>query len=118
MNVVDGNRQEVAADLVHITSNLAGGLNGGGTEGHVSFGGDPPDLVDELNYTRLVIGRHDRDELCLGAQGSLDIVGIDAAAAVHGNSGDFASLFFETLAGVQYGVMFDGRGNDMIALSH
>ncbi len=61
VNLVAGNRQEVAGDLVYVHWNLAGGLNGVGVEVDVGFGGDFSDCFDGLYYAGFVVGRHDGD---------------------------------------------------------
>ena len=43
---------------------------------------------------------------------------IHQAAAIHRKIGYFASLGCQMLAGVEYGVMFDGRGDDVVARPH
>src|SRR5712692_332376 len=115
VNLVAGNCQEVAANLVHINRNLARTLNRIGVEVHVGCGSNFSDLFDRLHYTSFVVGRHDRDQLRLWPQGALDVIWIDTPPTVNWNTGDLASFLFEMFARVHHGVMLDGRSDDVIA---
>jgi len=62
-----------------------------------------------------IVGHHDGDESGIFAQSPAHIVGINLPPAVHGYIGDFTSHLFQVFAGIQHGVMLDGRGNYVVA---
>src|SRR5579884_57009 len=85
-------------------------------ERHLTRPADTPDLRHRLNGANLVIGIHDGDEDGLIGDGPLYIFGIDAPIAINGQIGGLEAETLQVLAGVEYRVMLNGRGNDMIAL--
>src|SRR5208337_2797356 len=86
-------------------------------EVNVGLGSNLSNLCDWLHDAGLVVGEHYCDQLRTRPDRALHIRGIHHAAAIHRNVGDFASrlitilvtILGEMLAGVEYGVMFDGR---------
>src|SRR5262249_34078396 len=65
--------QQVNAHFVHIKWHLASGLNGVGVKEHAVLLAQPANLLDRLQRTDLVIGRHDTDQDRLVGDGSTDL---------------------------------------------
>ena len=63
-----------------VDRNLARGLHRVGVEVNVGFGGDVADLVDRLQHAGFVVRDHDADQLRVGPQRALDVVGIETSA--------------------------------------
>ena len=114
VQLVAGDREQIACDALYFDWHLPCRLHRVGMEIHIRFGGDLSNLLDGLQDAGFVVCHHDRDQLCVWAQGAADVVGIDQAATVDGNVGDFASHGLEMLAGVQHRMMFDGRTDYMV----
>jgi len=112
---MSGNRKQVAADRLHINPNLRRRLHSIGVEVDIGFGADFPKLLDRLDHARLVVRVHDRDQLGVRPDRPAYVIGIHQASSVHRNKRDFSVTFGELLAGIQDGVMLNGRGNNMIA---
>src|SRR6266542_3884160 len=74
-----------------------------------------PDLLNRLNRASLVVRKHDRDQLCVRAQPAAKVIGINQPAAIHGQKGHLSAAFLQLLAGVQYRMVLDGGGDDVIA---
>jgi uncharacterized linocin/CFP29 family protein len=84
-------------------------------EEHVRFGGNGADTIHVLQHARLIVGVNDADELGVGLDRAAHVVGVEQAEAIDGQVCDLAANFFEALAGVEDGVVFDGRSDDVIA---
>ena len=107
--------QQVASDFVDIDRDFPRRLHGIGVEVNVGFGSNLSNLCDRLHDAGLIVGEHDGNQLRIRPDRALHIRRIQPTAAIHRNVGNFASLRCQTLAGVEHGVMFDGRGDDMVA---
>ena len=81
----------------------------------ICFGGDLSDLLHWLQHSCLIIRRHDRDQPGSRPQRPADIQRINQAPAIYGHIRDLAALRLQVLAGIQNGVMLDGRGNHVIS---
>ena len=95
---------------------LAGGLDCVGVEECSGGVGDGGECLDGLDDAGLVVGEHDADEACGGANGVEEGVGLDHAMGVGSDEGDVDVAVFEGLGGVEDGVVFDVGGDDVDAL--
>ena len=80
------------------------------------FLGDFANFRNRVDHANFVIGVHDGDQNCGRANGCFQLIQIDAAILLHRQIGDFKTVFFQALAGVQHGLVLDGLGDDVIAL--
>ncbi len=115
VDLVPGDRERVACDLLHVDGNFPGRLNGIGVEENIGLARDPADLLDRLHDSGFVVGHHDADQLGIRAQRFADVVGINFSAAAYGDAGNLAPRLFQTLAGVEHGVVLDGRSDHVVA---
>ena len=100
---------------IHVERQLAGRLHRVAMKVNVRFGGDAADFFDGLDRAEFVVRVHHADQNCFRPQGAANIFGIDDACAADGNEGDVDALRFQRLAGIEHGVMLDGRGDDVLA---
>src|SRR5437899_414091 len=77
---------------------------------------DAANLANWLNGTHLVICIHDGDKDGFIRYRSSNIIGIDTAIGIYGYVGGFEAETFQVLTGMQYGMVFYRRGNQMVAL--
>ena len=115
VHLVAGDGEQVAADLLHVDGELAGCLDGVGVEIDVGFGGDLADLFDGLDRAGLVVGHHDADELGIRPERAAHVGRIDDAFAAYGQKGHLDAALCQALGGVEDGVVFDGRGDEVVA---
>ena len=115
VHLVAGDGKQVTSDAIYIQRHLPRCLYAVGVEIDVRFGGDLADLFYWLEDAGFIVGHHDGDESGIFAQSPADIVGVNLSPAVHRYVGDFTSHLFQVLAGIQHGVMFDGRRNNVVA---
>src|SRR5271169_3819209 len=112
VNLVAGDGEQVASDIVDIDRNLSRRWYGVSVEENAGFGGNSSNLRDGLHDAGLIVGEHNGDQLRVRPDRALHVRRIHQAAAIHGNVGDFASLRLarpvtipgKMLAGVKYGV--------------
>ena len=107
--------KQVAADAIDIERHLPCCLYSVGVKVDVRFSSNFPDLLYWLEDAGFIVGHHNGDEPGIRTQRPADIVGINLSTAVHRNISDFTSHLFQVLAGIQHGVMFDGRRNNVVA---
>ena len=81
----------------------------------IGFGGDFADLFHGLQHTGFVVGHHDGDEPRIRPQGPPDIIGIYSPVAIHRNVSHLTAGCLQLLARVQHCMVFDRRGNDVVA---
>ena len=62
VKLVSGDREQIDAEPVHVSRNLADRLSGVGMEEHAMFAGDARALLNRLDGAHLVVGVHDADE--------------------------------------------------------
>ena len=98
VQLVSGNRKQIASDTLYVDRYLPCCLYRVGVEIDVRFGGDLANLFDRLQDAGFVVRHHDGDQLGVGAQGATNVVGIDQAAAIDRNIRDFAPHRFQMLA--------------------
>ena len=118
--LVRGEAEQVDIQGLDVEWELAGRLDGVGVEGDAAVqGGASPadglgDLGDGLQGAHLVVGEHDVDERGVRVHGVDDGAGADRAFGVDGNVGDLEAEALQIIAGVQGGVMLNGRGDDAV----
>ena len=76
-----------------VEGELAGDLDGVGVEEGSGGVGDGGEFGDGLDDAGLVVGVHDADEFCVGAEGGLEGGGLDEAFGGGGEEGDFDAGF-------------------------
>ena len=81
---------------------------------NIRFGGYAADFFDGLDRAELVIRVHHAYQNCFWAQRAANFVGIDYASASDRNVGDFDSLLFKRLVGIENRVMFERRRDDVL----
>src|SRR3984957_12027258 len=75
--------------------------------------GDGGELGDGLDDASLIIGVHDADEFCVGAEGGLEGCGLDETLRGAGEEGYFDVIFFEGFGGAEDGVVLDACGDEV-----
>ena len=110
-----GQREQVSIEGSDIERQSAASLHGIDVEGYLSGTADAANLGHRLNSTNLVVGIHDRDEDSLIGNGTAYVIRIDTPIIVNGQVGSFEAKTFQVLARMQYSVMLDWRGDEMIA---
>ena len=108
------NGKEIDAKLFDVERNFSGGLNGIGVEIDVALRGEFSDLRERLNGAEFVVGVHDGDKSGVRTNRFFDLVDGDDAIAADGEIGDSNAFFFEGLASVQNGFVFNIGGNDVL----
>ena len=115
MHFVGRHRQQVAANLFHVDGHLASRLHSVGMEEDVRFGGNRADSIHVLQHARFIIGVDNAYELGVRLDRAAHVVGVEQAAGIDRQVCDLAANFFEALAGVEDGVVLDGRSDDVVA---
>ena len=110
-----GKGKQIHLERVDINGDFSGGLHGVGVEINVCFLREAADFFERLDGAELVVGVHDGDENGFGPDGSAQILHIYLSFAIGRQIGDGHALFFEGLAGIEDGFVFDGRGDDVLA---
>jgi len=88
-------------------------LDGVGVEESARGVGDSGQRGDGLDDAGLVVGEHDADEFCLGADGGEQGGGLNNALRGAGENGYFYLLFGEGRGGAEDGVVLDAGGNEV-----
>ena len=83
-------------------------------EGHAARPTNPSDLADRLNRPDLVIRIHDRDKRRVGTDRRLHLGGPPQPVLMYGQKRHLKAPRFQFLQSMQYGVMLEGRGNNML----
>src|SRR6185369_17619073 len=91
VDLVSGDGEQLATDLLHVHRNLACCLNCVGVEQHTTFLSDATDLGYRLNDSGLVVRHHDADEARVRTNCGSDRLWIDETFRVHGNISDFTA---------------------------
>ena len=108
-----GRREEINVVLNHIDRYMPHCLYGVCVKQHVPPPADRPDLPDRLDRPDLIVGIHDRDQTGIIPQCRFDFLRPDDAVPVHVQQGDVKAFLAEPFQRVQYGMMFEGRGDDV-----
>jgi len=110
---VRGNGKKIDAESFYVERNFSGGLYGVGVEINVTLRGEFSDLRERLHGAEFVVGVHDGDERGVRAKRFFDLIHGDDAAGIYREVGDSNAVFFESLAGVEDGFVFDVGGDDV-----
>lgn len=78
----------------------------------VCNGGDGRKILDGADF---VVRRHNGDQSGVVGNGVFELLQIDVALLVHVEVGDRKALVLQRFAGVEHRVMFDARGDDVLA---
>ena len=114
VELVAGDREQIAAEVVDGEGKFARGLDGVGMEERAGGVGESGELAYRLNDAGLVICRHDADQTSLRGERCFEGGGIDAAGGGAGEDGDVdGAAFCECFGGSQDGVVLDG-GRDEV----
>ena len=108
-------REQVSIESCNIYRQRASCLYGINMKGYFFGSTDTTNLRDRFNGTDFVIGIHNRDEDCLVGNCSPHIIRIYTCISIDRYIGGFETKTLKVLAGVQYSVMLNWRGDDMIA---
>ncbi len=108
--------QQVDVVFLDVDRNLAHGLNAIYGEEDTMFLGNLADFRDGIDHANFVVGVHDGDQDRCRPDGCFQIVEAHPAVTLNGQIGDFEAVLLEVLAGVEYGLVLDGLGDDVIAL--
>src|SRR5260370_41677066 len=114
---VAGKGEEIHSQCVDVNRDLTGGLHGIRVEIDVGFGGDAADFFKRLHGTEFVVGVHDGDEHGFRPDGAAKILDVNLSLAIGRKISYAHALFFERLASVEDGFMFDSVGNPMLFAS-
>src|SRR5438270_277403 len=91
MDFVSGNRERIAAYLMYVDCDLAGGLHRVCMKEDIGISGDFPDLLHRLYHARLIVRHHDADQPSVRSQRTANIARIDLAPDVHSDKRDLAT---------------------------
>jgi len=114
MELVRGNREQITTDLLHIDGHLASGLYRVGMEINVSLSGNATNLLDRLEHAGFIVCHHDRNELGVWTQRTLQLIGIDQSATINRQVSHFRPALLEALAGIQNRMVFNLGSNDVV----
>src|SRR6185312_8360595 len=112
---VSGDAEEIAAYDLHVDGRLGGGLHRVGVEPDISFLGNAADFPNRLNGSGFVVRHHHANQAGVGAEGAANLIGIDSAIRANRQERDFKTALCEPFRGMEYGVVLDGRCNDVVA---
>ena len=115
VNFVRGDGKQIHSETVHVERHLPRRLHRVTMEVNVSLGGDSANFLNRLNGAEFVVRMHHADQNCLRPQRAANVLGIHDTAAADRNVGDFDSLLFKRLRGIQHRVMLNRRRNYMLA---
>src|SRR5690606_8266896 len=96
---------------------LAGGLSGIDMEKHTTCAGQLTDRSDIVDGADLVVDVHDRHQHGVLAQRRLDHRHSDQAVFARLQIGDLETFTLELAGSVEHRLVFDLRGNDVLALA-
>jgi hypothetical protein len=115
VDLVTGDCEEVnvfeRAFGAEVEGETAYNLDGVGVEERARSVGDGGQRRDGLDDAGLVVGEHDADELCVGADGGQECGGFDDALRGARKERDFDVLFGEGFGGAEDGVVLDAGGD-------
>ena len=75
-------------------------------------------LGDRLDGADLVVGEHHAHEHGVVGDGVQELIGVHHAVGVDGQVGDLEAGVLQVAERVEDGVVFDGRGDDVLAAAH
>ena len=89
-------------------------LYGVGVEQHALFPADGTELADGLDGADLVVGKHDGHEGGILPDGFLQLFRIHQTVFMDVQQSDLIALFFQFVQGMQYGMVLELRGDDVL----
>src|ERR1700675_3542366 len=116
VNFVARDSEKIDVVFLHVHRNFADSLHAVDGKENAVFLGDLADLCDRVDYANFVVGVHDGDENGFGRNRFAHVFRINAAVFVHRQISYFVAVFLKALAGVQHGLVFNGLGDDVVAL--
>src|SRR5579864_784644 len=116
VNFVAADGQQVNIVFLHVHGNFAHGLHAVHGEENAVFFGDFANFGDWVDHPDFVVRIHDGNQDSGRPDSGFQLIQADSAVLLHWQIGDFKTLFFEALTGVQDGFVLDGLGDDVIAL--
>src|SRR5882762_9815058 len=114
INFVAGQGKKIESKRVDVDGDFAGGLHGIGVEIDVGLCGDAADFFEWLDGAELVVGVHDSDKNGFGPDGAAQLLEVNLSFVIGRQIGDAHAFFFESLAGVEDGFVFDGGGDHVL----
>ena len=109
----DGKKIDI--HLVYINGHRAESLHGIGMKHNALFLAHRADLLNGLDGADFVVGKHDGNQDGLVRNGVFHLLRRYQAVFVYLKIRYLKALFFQRLAGMQNGVVFNGGGDDMVA---
>ena len=116
VELVPRDRQEIGSKVIDAGRNLSDRLCRIGVERHAVLPGNGRACLDGHDGSDLVVGVHHADEDRVRGDRATQIVGVDAAGAVHREHGDPRALAGEELARRDDGRMLHRGGDDVRGL--
>ena len=114
VELVSRQREQIHVQIIYLQIELSPGLNGIGVEGNPAGSGNPADFSDRLYGAYLVVRIHHRDQHRLSGDGPTYVIRVYHSPAIDGHIGHAETEHArQLLAGVAYGVVFDGRSDDV-----
>ena len=107
-------RQQIDAEFGHVEPKTAGCLNRIGMKEDPALARERGQFGNRVNGSKLVVGKHQRDEPGVRAQGCAEFVERNASVAVDRQQRDVPPFGTQHVERVQHGVML-GRGTDDVA---
>src|SRR6267154_377593 len=115
VKLVSGDREQIDAEPIHVSRNLADRLSRVGVEKDTMFAGDARALLNRLDGAHLVVGVHGADEDRARRDGPAQVIGIDTPESIHGQVSYPRALAFKKPTRFNDCWMFYPRGDDVIA---
>ena len=75
------------------------------------------DLLDRLNSSDLIIGKHDGDQDGIRTDGLFQLIQLYHAVLIHRQVGYLKAMLLQPFAGMQDRMMLDLRSNDVLSLA-
>src|SRR5277367_6820471 len=116
VNLVAADGQHVNVVFLHVDRNFAYRLYAVRGEENPVFLGDFADFRDWIDHSNLIVGIHDGNQNGGWADSGFQLIQVDPAIFLHRQIGDFKTVFFQALAGIQHGLVLDSLSDDVIAL--
>ena len=113
IDLVPGGGKQGHAGALHVDLHLAQRLHGVGVEQEAALLTNRADFMDRLNRADLVVAPHDGHDARIRPNRRRHVFGGNAPLAVRLHVGDLDPLRFQGLARREYGLVLDGRGDDV-----
>src|SRR3990170_4416003 len=106
--------KQVNAELIDIDLYVPRRLDGIGMEINASFTSHLTDFSNRLDGAHLIIGMHHRNQNGFVGDSLFDIVRVHQTLLIHLEVGNGSAPLLQELAGLQYSMVFDGAGDNVI----